>query len=86
MLNSPTVVYERNHPLRDNRLDPAGMVYVLVGGAGAVPNWFHHKWAWHTAQALAVPHFVQVVVASNTLELRAIDDEGRLFDTAKRTK
>lgn len=43
-------------------------------------------WAWHTAQALAVPHFVQVVVAGDTLALRAIDGEGRLFDTVKLDK
>jgi hypothetical protein len=57
-------------------------VYVVAGGAGAKPEWFHHKRAWHTAQALAVPHFVQVVIAGDRLELRAIDMEGRLFDTA----
>ncbi|MBT4501706.1 MAG: metallophosphoesterase family protein [Gemmatimonadetes bacterium] len=87
VLNSHTIVYERSHPLRDGRLDAKdGIVYVVAGGAGAAPNWFHHKWAWHTAQALAVPHFVQVVIAGDTLELRAMDDEGRLFDTMKLTK
>ena len=87
VFSSHTIVYERSHPLRDGRLDADdGIVYIVAGGAGAAPNWFHHKWAWHTAQALAVPHFVQVVIAGDTLELRAIDDEGRLFDTAKFAK
>ena len=62
------------------------MIYLVVGGAGACPQWFHHKRAWHTAQALAAPHFVQVVLAGTELELHAIDEEGRLFDTLKLTK
>ena len=87
VFNSHTIVYERSHPLRAGRLDPeSGVIYVVAGGAGARPEWFHPKRAWHTAQALAVPHFVQVVVAGPTLELRAIDDEGRLFDILRLTR
>ena len=87
VFNSHTIVYERSHPIRGDRIDfESGVTYVVAGGAGACPHWFHHKRAWHTAQALAVPHFVHVVIAGNMLELRAIDDEGRLFDTATCTK
>ncbi len=87
VFNSHTIVYERSQPLRGNQLDTAGgVIYIVAGGAGAKPEWFHHKRAWHTAQSLAVPHFVQVVIAGNTLELHAIDDTGRLFDTLKLTK
>jgi hypothetical protein len=87
VFNSHTIVYERSHPLRNNKLDTeAGVTYIVAGGAGAKPEWFHHKRAWHTAQALATPHFVQVVIAANTLELHAIDDAGHLFDTLKLTK
>ena len=83
VFNSHTIVYERSHPLRHGRLDlEAGIVYVVAGGAGAMPGWLHPHRAWHTAQSLAVPHFVQVVVAGPTLELRAFDDQGRLFDQA----
>jgi len=75
-------VYERSHPIRGGKLDTeTGIVYVVAGGAGARHEWFHHKRAWHTAQALAVPHFVQVVVAGPRLELHAVDEEGRVFDT-----
>jgi hypothetical protein len=63
-----------------------GVVYIVAGGAGAKPEWLHHKWAWHTAQAAAVPHFVQVVVAGPTLELRAVDLDGRPFDVARLIK
>ena len=81
VFNSHTIVYERSHPLRNGQLDlKSGVTYVVVGGAGMRPSWFDHKRAWHTAQALAAPHMVQVVIAGETLELRAIDDDGRLFD------
>ncbi|MBI4551299.1 MAG: metallophosphoesterase family protein [Candidatus Latescibacteria bacterium] len=81
VFNSHTIVYERSHPIRGGTVDrKSGIIYVVAGGSGAMPQWFHHKRAWHTAHAVAVPHFVQVTIAGETLELRAIDDEGRLFD------
>jgi len=81
VFSSHTIVYERSHPMREGSLDlTAGVIYVVAGGAGAKPEWFHHKRAWHTAQALAVPHFVQIVIAGKSLELRAIDIEGHVFD------
>lgn len=81
VLNSHTIVYERSHPLRGGELDEEqGIVYIVAGGAGAKPDWFHPKRAWHTAQSRAVPHFVQGVAAGSRLELRAIDWEGRVFD------
>jgi hypothetical protein len=83
VFNSHTIVYERSHPLRQGRLDlQSGIVYVVAGGAGAMPGWLHPHRSWHTAQSLAVPHFVQVAVAGPTLDLRAFDDQGRLFDQA----
>jgi hypothetical protein len=81
VFNSHTILYERSHPIRNDVLDLArGIVYVVAGGAGARPQWFHHTRAWHTAQAIAVPHFVQVSIAGARLELHAIDWQGRLFD------
>ena len=87
VFNSHNVVYERSHPIRGGKVDlESGVIYIVAGGAGAKPDWFHHKRAWHTAQALAVPRFVQVIIAGDMLELRAIDYEGRLFDTMVLTK
>ena len=81
VINSHTIVYERSHPVRNNRINhKAGTTYIVAGGAGWEPDWLPHKRAWHTAQSLAVPHFVQVVVAGGRLELNAIDQEGRIFD------
>lgn len=87
VFTSHTIVYERSHPLRANALDTeSGIVYIVAGGAGAKPDWWHHKRAWHTAQAVAVPHFVQVIIAGTTLELHAIDHQGRHFDTLQLSK
>jgi len=81
VFSSHTIVYERSHPLRGGELDEEkGIVYIVAGGAGAKADWLHPKRAWHTAQSRAVPHFVQGVVAGRRLELRAIDQDGQVFD------
>lgn len=81
VMNSHTIVYERSHPLREGAVDyDHGIVYIVAGGAGAMPGWLLPKREWHTSQSLAVPHFLQVVVTADRLEVRAIDDQGRLFD------
>lgn len=84
VFNSHTIVYERSHPLRAGNVDfDDGIVYIVAGGAGAMPEWLLPKREWHTSQSLAVPHFVQVVVTADNLEVRAIDEEGRLFDAMR---
>lgn len=87
VFNSHTIVYERSHPIRNGKIDLAqGIVYVVAGGAGNYDRWFHAKRAWHTAQALGVPHFVHLSIADRRLELQAIDYQGRLFDALVLTK
>jgi hypothetical protein len=87
VFNSHTIVYERSHPLRGGKVDfDNGVVYIVAGGAGAKPEWLLPKREWHTSQSLAVPHFVQVIATSDNLEVRAIDDEGRLFDAFRLRK
>lgn len=82
VFNSHTIVYERSHPIRANQLSlEDGIVYIVAGGAGAMPEWLLPKREWFTSQSLAIPHFVQVVVTPDSLAIRAIDEEGRLFDT-----
>jgi hypothetical protein len=84
VFNSHTIVYERSHPLSAGKVDfDEGIVYIVAGGAGAMPEWLLPKREWHTSQSLAVPHFLQVVVTSDNLEVRAIDQDGRLFDTLR---
>jgi hypothetical protein len=81
VFTSHAIVYERSHPIRGGSLDfENGVRYAVVGGAGAAPQWFHHKKAWHTAKSRAIPHFVHIAAAPGQLEFQAIDLEGRLFD------
>lgn len=89
VFNSHSVVYERSHPISRGAVAPsgdAGTVYVVAGGARERPDWFHPRRAWHTAHALATPHFVQVAVGAGTLELKAIDQDGHVFDMHVLTK
>ena len=87
VLTSHTIVYERSYPVRNGKINfDKGITYLEVGGAGEHHNWFNPKRSWHTAHALAVPHFVHFTVAGNRLEMKAIDFEGRVFDTIARRK
>jgi len=87
VLTSHTVVYERSYPIRNGKINfDKGITYLVVGGAGENHNWFNPKKSWHTAHALAIPHFVHFTVAGNRLEMKAIDFEGRVFDTIERRK
>ena len=82
VLASHAIVYERSHPIRNDSIDfSKGIRYIVVGGAGERPEWFHHKKAWHTAKSRAVPHFAHISVTPEQLELQAIDMEGRVFDS-----
>ncbi|RXZ78450.1 metallophosphoesterase family protein [Paenibacillaceae bacterium] len=81
VINSHTIVYERSQPLHGGQVDyDKGIVYIVAGGAGAMEDWLLPKREWHTAQSVAVPHFIQVIVTVDKMEFRMIDDEGRLFD------
>ncbi|NIK75494.1 hypothetical protein FHS15_000594 [Paenibacillus castaneae] len=87
IINSHTIVYERSHPIHNGKIDlDNGVIYVVAGGAGAMPEWLLPKREWHTAQSLAVPHFLQVVTTANSMELQAIDEQGRLFDKFRMLK
>jgi len=82
VFNSHIKVYERSHPIRNDSINFSnGVRYVVVGGAGESPEWFHHKKAWHTAKSRAVPHIVHVCLTPEYLELQAIDLDGKLFDS-----
>lgn len=79
-------LYERTHPLRNNKIDlDSGVIYVIAGGPGT-STWLHPKRSWFTAEALAVPHFVQVSIVERTLELKGVDVDGHVFDAMRLTK
>lgn len=79
VFNSHTIVYERSHPIRDGKISiNDGVTYIVAGGAGAMPEWFLHKQEWHTARSIAVPHFLQVIVSQERIEVLAINSSGQI--------
>jgi hypothetical protein len=79
--------YERTWPLRAGRVDEArGVTYVQTGGAGGYRECHAPARSWFTAHVRACHHFVLVNVLGGTLDLKAYDDEGRLFDHWVRRK
>jgi len=82
VFTSHAIVYERSHPIRNDKIDFSnGVRYMVIGGAGEQPKWFHHKKAWHTAKSRAVPHFVHVSATPEQMEFQAIDLNGNTFDS-----
>jgi hypothetical protein len=79
--------YERTWPLREGRVDEErGVVYVQTGGAGGHGETHAPARSWFTAHVRACHHYLLVNVLGGTLDLKAYDDEGRLFDTWVRRK
>ncbi len=76
--------YERSRPLRDGRVDERGVVYVQTGGGGGRLEESADTRSWHTAALRRCHHYVTVALSGETMELRAYDGEGRLFDLATR--
>lgn len=82
VFTSHAIVYERSHPIRNDVIDFSnGVRYIVIGGAGEQPNWFHHKKAWYTTKSRAVPHFVHASVTPDQMEFQAIDLNGNIFDS-----
>lgn len=73
--------YERTWPILEGRVDEArGVTYVQTGGAGGYGETHAPTRSWFTAHVRACHHFLIVNVLGATLDLKAYDDEGRLFD------
>jgi len=76
--------YERSRPLREGRVDEGGVVYVQTGGGGGRLEESADTRSWHAAALRRCHHYVSVSLSGETMELRAYDEEGRLFDVATR--
>lgn len=82
VIASHAIAYERSHPITEDALDfTNGVRYVVAGGAGAVPQWFDHKKAWHSAKIAAVPHYLYICLTPSHMEFQAISADGELFDS-----
>ncbi len=86
VFTSHSMVYERSWPLNAGAVDfDHGVTYYVVGGAGAVregmyPCWFYPKREWHTAESFIEPHFLQVQLAGNRLEIKTRGISGAILD------
>ena len=80
VFNSHAILYERSYPIKRNRLDKEGVRYVLVGGYNGVEEWFWPKSNGFAAKMSTRPNYVRVSLTPFSLEMQAIDYEGKLFD------
>ena len=85
--NAHATHYERLHPLREGRYHRDGVVYLLNGGGGCDPTADYGQ-LWdqlHPFSAMAkggLNFFVLTHVSPDEVTVRAVDSEGRVFDTA----
>jgi len=80
VFNSHAIVYERSHPIKEDRISKNGVRYILVGGYDDISRWFRNKQNGFAAKIAGRPGYVHVSLTPYALELQAIDYEGKMFD------
>jgi len=82
-----THMYERSWPILENRVNlKNGVVYINSGGAGGGLEDFDPTRSWFTQELQTGHHYTTFAIFDNTLVFKAIDHEGRLFDTFQMEK
>lgn len=82
-----THLYERSWPLKEDRIHMKdGVVYINSGGAGGGLEEFAPTRSWFTLDLQIVHHYCTFAVYENNIVFKAIDHEGRLFDTFQMQK
>lgn len=82
-----THLYERSWPLKEDRINMKdGVVYINSGGAGGGLEEFAPTRSWFTMDLQIVHHYCSFAVYENNIVFKAIDHEGRLFDTFQMQK
>lgn len=82
-----THVYERTWPLKEEMVNQKeGVIYINSGGAGGFIEDFAPTRNWFTAELQKGHHYGTFSIHDGTLVFKAIDHEGRLFDTIQLTK
>ncbi len=80
-------MYERTWPIKNNMVDQEnGVVYINSGGAGGSIEGFAPTRNWFSLEQRPVHHYCTFAVFDKTIVFKAIDIEGRLFDTFQMTK
>ncbi len=82
-----THVYERTWPLKEDMVNQKeGVIYINSGGAGGFIEDFAPTRNWFTAEIQKGHHYATFSIHEGTLVFKAIDHEGRLFDTIQLNK
>jgi predicted phosphodiesterase len=81
VFNGHVHIYERTWPIRAGKVDQKnGVLYITSGGGGGKLEDFSPTPAFFKAEHRSDYHFCYVTVHRETLRLKAIDRENRLFD------
>lgn len=82
-----THVYERTWPLKNNRINQKeGTIYINSGGAGGGLETFAPTRNWFTLELQEGHHYCMFNIFENTLIFKAVDHEGRIFDSFQMSK
>jgi|LakMenEpi03Aug12_release.lakeMendotaPanAssembly.Ray.scaffolds.fasta_scaffold44008_7 hypothetical protein len=77
---------ERLLPIQNNKVDNDGVVYLTSGGFGGGLENFTPTPAYFKAANRVDYHMVLFTITNNSLQLRAYDKDGQLFDTWTKSK
>jgi len=74
--------YKRTHPIKGEKLDPAGTVYFGDGAWGVNVRPVHDpETTWYLAQALSERHAIMVTLDGTTQSIRVISAQGEQIDS-----
>jgi len=80
-------MYERTWPIREGLVNQEnGVVYINSGGAGGGLEDFAPTRNWFTAELQTGHHYCTFNIFDKTVIFKAIDHEGRVFDSFQMTK
>ena len=87
VLNGHIHLYERTHPIKDGKIDlKDGIVHLTTGGGGGgLENFVPHS-SWIKAAGRVDYHTCIFQVDGQSIQLKAFDKDGILFDTWSKSK
>ena len=86
VMNGHIHAYERTFPIKEDRVDDSGVVYLTSGGFGGGLENFTPTPSYFKAANRVDYHMVLFTIHGNSLQLRAFDKDGQLFDSWTKTK
>jgi acid phosphatase type 7 len=87
VFNGHIHLYERSWPIRDGKVNTeSGVVHITSGGGGGGLEDFAPTPTWFKAECRVDFHYCYVTVQGETLNFKAFDQEGRLFDSFVKAK